>query len=353
MEEKARKILVVDDVAENRKILATILKKNTDYEVMLAADGNSVLSSIESDIPDLILLDIMMPEMDGYEVARILRSRERTRDIPIIFITAVIDVESIVKAFESGGMDYITKPFNRSELLSRVDSHMKLKIIQDELKYKNLLLEDRELHLVNLVDEKTKKLEKITSALVSALESANFYNDSDTGNHIKRVSSYSVLLAEHYGCDRDFVKRIQLFASLHDIGKVGISESLLKKPGKYTTEEFVLMQKHVIIGARMLDNPEIDVMAKNVALYHHEKWEGSGYTNKMRGEDIPLEGRIVALADVFDALANRRVYKEAYDGIRIDRIIAESAGKHFDPKLVDIYFTFKDEFLRIRDNFKD
>ena len=221
MEEKKPVILVVDDVPENRKILATIINKNTNYTVTLAPDGRSVLQAIEEDIPDLILLDIMMPGMDGYEVANVLRSKEATKDIPILFITAVTDVESVVKAFESGGIDYITKPFNKQELLARVNTHMKMKLMQDELRKKNTLLEDRELHLVELVEEKTRKIESTASALVTALEGANFYNDSDTGNHIKRVTEYSKLLAEAYGMDRDFVKRIRMYASLQ-IGRAHV-----------------------------------------------------------------------------------------------------------------------------------
>lgn len=353
MEEKKPVILVVDDVPENRKILATIINKNTNYTVTLAPDGRSVLQAIEEDIPDLILLDIMMPGMDGYEVANVLRSKEATKDIPILFITAVIDVESVVKAFESGGIDYITKPFNKQELLARVNTHMKMKLMQDELRKKNTLLEDRELHLVELVEEKTRKIESTTSALVTALEGANFYNDSDTGNHIKRVTEYSKLLAEAYGMDRDFVKRIRMYASLHDVGKVGLPDMLLKKPGKYTPEEFVEMQDHVEIGARMLDYPDLDPMAKNIALYHHEKWDGSGYKAKLTGDSIPIEARIVAVADVYDALSTKRVYKDPFEEPKIDEIIRENRGTHFEPALVDLYFENKRKFIEIKTKFSD
>ncbi len=353
MQKQTPVILVVDDVSENRKILATIIKKNTDYGVTLASDGQSVLQAIEDNIPDLILLDIMMPGMDGYEVASILKSRESTMGIPILFITAVTDVESIVKAFDSGGVDYITKPFNKRELLSRVHTHMQIKLMQDELREKNELLADRELHLVGLVEEKTRKLESTTSALVTALESANFYNDSDTGNHIKRVGEYSALLAEHAGESRDFIKRIRLYASLHDVGKVGLADDLLKKPGKYTPEEFEKMKEHVLIGARMLDDPELDPMARNIAQYHHEKWDGTGYVEGLSGDAIPLEARIVSLADVYDALSQKRVYKEAYDEPEVDNIIRENRGKQFDPQLIDIYFTNKKDFAEIKALFSD
>lgn len=353
MKEKKPVILIVDDVAENRKILATILKKNTDYAVNLASDGHSVLQAIESNIPDLILLDIMMPGMDGYEVASILRSKESTKDIPILFITAVIEVESIVKAFDSGGVDYITKPFNKRELLSRVETHMKIKLMQDELREKNALLENRELQLVGLVEEKTKKIERTTSALVTALENANFYNDSDTGDHIKRVGEYSALLAKHAGQDAEFVKRIRLYASLHDVGKVGLPDALLKKPGKYTGDEFEKMKEHVLIGARMLDDSELDEMAKNIAKYHHEKWDGTGYVEGLAGDSIPIEARMVALADVYDALGQKRVYKDSFPEDEIDAIIEENRGRQFDPLLVDIYLDKKDEFLRIKTMFSD
>ena len=346
-------ILIVDDVAENRLILATILNKNTDYTVMLAGGGEAVLEAIEDNIPDLILLDIMMPNMDGYEVASILKQRKTTREIPIVFITAVTEIESVVRAFEAGGVDYITKPFNKEELLSRVNTHMKIKLMQDELKQKNDLLADRELHLTNLVEEKTKKLENTTGALITALESANFYNDSDTGNHIKRVSEFSALFAREAGAEPEFVKRIRLYASLHDVGKVGLSDALLKKPGKYTPDEFEMMKDHVTIGNRMLDNPEIDPMARSIARYHHEKWDGSGYLQGLTGEEIPLEARIVAIADVYDALSQKRVYKDAFTEDKVDAIIREGRGAHFDPLLVDIYFDKKRDIVKIRDRFSD
>jgi HD-GYP domain-containing protein (c-di-GMP phosphodiesterase class II) len=230
---------------------------------------------------------------------------------------------------------------------------MKIKLMQDELKQKNDLLADRELHLTNLVEEKTNKLENTTGALITALESANFYNDSDTGSHIKRVSEFSALFAKGAGADSDFVKRIRLYASLHDVGKVGLSDALLKKPGKYTPEEFELMKDHVQIGERMLDNPEIDPMARNIALYHHEKWDGTGYLKGLKGEEIPLEARIVAIADVYDALSQRRVYKEAFPEEKVDGIIREGSGTHFDPELVEVYFRDKSEILEIRDRFSD
>ncbi len=333
MNSKSR-ILIVDDIAENRRLLATIIKKHAEYTVSLANDGYAVLRAIEEYLPDLILLDIMMPGMDGYEVSQALKSNPGTRDIPIIFLTGVTDVASKVKAFESGGVDYVTKPFNEPELLARIHTHLHLKKLQD--------------HLYELVEEKTRKIERITIALVNALENANLYNDTDTGNHIKRVSAYSAFLAEKYGCDREFVKRIKLYAPLHDVGKVGIPDDLLKKPGKYTPEEFIAMQEHVVIGARMLEDEEIDQMARNVALCHHEKWGGSGYMQQLAGEAISLEARIVTIADVYDALTSKRVYKKAFADEKTDRIIHEESGKHFEPQIVDIFLRNKSHIVEIR-----
>ena len=343
------KVLIVDDISENRKLLANIIAGNTDCGIMMAADGNSVLEAIENDLPDLILLDIMMPEMDGFQMARHLQEKKSTSEIPIIFITSVTDVESKVRALKRG-VDYITKPFNKDELLARINAQLRLKNLQDELKDKNKMLADREVHLKHLVEEKTRKIEKVTHSLVTALESANLYNDTDTGNHIRRVSEYSALLAESYGADREFVKRIKLFASLHDVGKVGISDAILKKPGKYTPEEFEEMKQHVAIGSRMLESGEIDPMAQNIALYHHEMFDGKGYLEGLNGYAIPLEARIVTLADVYDALVTKRVYKEPFSREKAERIIADGRGKHFDPDIVDLFFQNTNRINEIKES---
>ncbi len=341
-------ILVVDDVATNRQYLAMILGENDQYEIRLASNGKDAIDYVAKEKPDLILLDIMMPEMDGYEVAGKLKDDSFTSDIPILFITAVTGTENIIKAFELGGVDYINKPFNKQELISRVSVHIGLRMARIELEEKNLILKNREMQLVQLVDDKTKRLEGTTMALVNALENANLYNDSDTGNHISRVGAYAALLADKLGCDHDYTKRIKLYSSLHDVGKVGIPDSILKKPGKYTPEEFIAMQEHVVIGSRMLDDPEIDIMAKNITLYHHEKWDGTGYVRGLSGEEIPLAARIVALADVYDALGTKRPYKEPFPEDQIDSIIIEGDGKHFDPALVEVYKNNKAGLLEIK-----
>ena len=343
-------ILVVDDKSANLNLLFQIFK-STKYDILFASDGSTCLQIVEEERPDLILLDVVMPGIDGFETCLRLKANEKTRDIPIIFMTARTDTSDKLKGFGVGAVDYITKPIQPKEVLARVKTHLTIKHLQAELRAKNTelqtknaeleaknaMLADREVHLMHLVEEKTQKVSSLTIALINALENANLLNDSDTGKHIRRVSAYSAFLAEEYGCGRDFVKRIALYASLHDVGKVGLPDAILKKPGKYTEEEFTAMQQHVVIGAKMLENEEIDPMARNIALYHHEWWDGTGYVNHFVGDETPLEARIVSLADVYDALTTTRVYKGAFSEEEAEDIIAEESGTHFDPALVGLF----------------
>lgn len=197
------------------------------------------------------------------------------------------------------------------------------------------ILDDGEIHLMNL-------------AMVQALENACYFNDEDTGHHVKRVSRYSAALAEGLGCPLEFVKRIQLYAPLHDVGKVGIPDHILKKKGRFTEDETHIMRQHVVIGARFLDGSRIDPMAKNIALYHHEKWDGTGYFHRLKGEEIPLEARILSAADVYDALSFDRVYRKALPEERIDTAFRKRSGTHFDPRITDTYFNIKDRLIEIK-----
>jgi putative two-component system response regulator len=354
-------ILVVDDKPTNLDVLFNVFE-NTEYDVLFASDGNACLQLAENERPNLILLDVMMPGIDGFETCQRLKANKNTQNIPVIFMTALADTADKIRGFEQGAVDYITKPIQPEEVLARVKTHLTIEQLQtklriknnelqeknDELHAKNAMLADREVHLTHLVEEKTKKIGNITMALVNALENANLLNDIDTGRHIRRVSAYSALIAEKYGCNSDFVKRIKLYASLHDVGKVGLADAVLKKPGKYTKAEYLLMQQHVAIGAQMLDSNEIDGMAKSIALYHHERWDGTGYVHRLRGEAIPLEARIVSIADVYDALITERIYKEAFSEKEAERIIDEEAGRHFDPQLVKIFLNHKYDIRKIK-----
>lgn len=343
------RVLIVDDQYENIMLLKNIISKNSEYEIETAYSGEEAFEKIEGGKKiDIVLLDIMMPDMDGFQVIKKLKNDTRYQDIPVIFIAALDDIENKIRAFEAGGVDYISKPFNKQELFARLKSQLKIKQMNEMLKEKTKLLESREMHLEKLVKEKTLQIENITIAMVSALESANLYNDDDTGNHIKRVSDFSVLFAKEYGMDMEFVKKIGIYSSLHDIGKVGTPPEILKKPGKLTDEEFEIMKNHVEIGYQMINSKEIDDIAKNIVRYHHEKYNGKGYLHGLKGEEIPLEARIVALADVYDALTTKRVYKEAFSEEKTYKIIKESKGEHFDPKLVEIYFDNKDKIIEVK-----
>jgi putative two-component system response regulator len=337
-------------MVDNRKLLSSIIARETDYEIVTAKSGGDVIEMLmkeDSDLPDLILMDVMMPEINGFETVRILKKTPRTAEIPVIFITGLDDAQSIMKAFEAGGIDYITKPFNKNELIARVNTHLKLVTALKDLEYKNGLLMDREKQLSDLVEEKTKKLDNITLAMVAAFENVNLLNDTDTGKHIKRVREYSVLLAGIYGCDNEFVKKIQIYSSLHDVGKVSMPDELLKKQGIFDKDEAEKMKQHVAAGFKMLDSPDIDMMAKNIVLYHHEKWDGTGYLKNLKGYEIPLEARIVAFADVYDALTTGRVYKKPFTEEETESVIKSSSGKHFEPRIVEVFFDNREKFIEI------
>ncbi|GAK54043.1 response regulator receiver modulated metal dependent phosphohydrolase [Candidatus Moduliflexus flocculans] len=348
-------ILVVEDMPENIRLLFTMLE-DAGFRVLISQNGESAFERASFAQPDLILLDVMMSgAYDGFETCARLKALPETRQIPVIFMTSLAETSEKIRGFQVGAVDYITKPFEPEEVLARVKTHLTIQQLQNdlceknqELQIKNEMLADHEVHLTALVEAKTRKIENITLALINALEHANFLKDNETGNHIRRVGEFSALLAEKYGCDREFVRRIKLYAPLHDVGKIGMPDAILNKTGQFTPDDMQQMQQHVIYGGKLLTSDEIDPMAANIALYHHEKWDGSGYVNHLVGEAIPLEARIVALADVYDALSSQRVYKPAFSDEVSSRIIANEAGKHFDPAFVQLFFAYKAEFEALR-----
>jgi PAS domain S-box-containing protein len=455
-------ILVVDDTAKNIQLVASVLKEK-NYRVIFAQSGKKALELVEKHQVDLILLDIMMPEMDGFEVAQRLKGSELYSEIPIIFLTAFTDSENIKKGFEVGAQDYVTKPFNAPELLSRVRTHLELHFAKQKL---NATLTDN-ITLLNqykeVVDESSivsktdlkgiityvndqfckisgytrseligkphnivrhsdvpkeafadmwdtikhkkiwhgevKNLKKdggyyVVLSTVKPVVNANneiieymsvrhditdIYNlreeientqkeviftmgsigetrSKETGNHVKRVAEYSRVLAEKIGLPDDEVEMIVQASPMHDIGKVAIPDSVLHKPGKLTDEEFTVMRRHAELGYEMLkgSNRPLMKLAATIALEHHERWDGEGgYPKYCKGEEISIAGRITAVADVFDALGSDRVYKKAWDDEKIFALFKEERGKQFDPQLIDVFFENLDEFLRIRELFKD
>lgn len=304
------RILVVDDEPTNLKVLKQILQD--DYRLLFAKSGDEAIALAGREQPDLILLDVMMPGMTGFETCRRLKTESDTARIPVIFVTALKDEVDETTGFAVGGVDYISKPVVPSVVQARVKNHLSL-VKADELKQSRL-------------------------EIIQRLGRAAEYKDNETGLHVVRMSHYSRVLALAYGFPEQLADDLLNAAPMHDIGKIGIPDHILLKPGKLTAEEYAVMQEHPRIGAEIIGDSDSGLLqlARSVALYHHEKWDGSGYPHRLQGDAIPIEARIVALADVFDALTSKRPYKQAWTVDAALTHIREQAGKHFDPALVSL-----------------
>jgi len=342
------RVLVVDDEPLMIRTVARQLR-GEEYRLLEAASVAEALDVLARERVDLVLMDMTMPGLDGLSYMEYCQADDRLAQIPVIFLTGTVLREIKEKAFALGAVDFIAKPFDELDLKVRIRAQLRLKILRDEVREKNRLLADRAAHLHTLVEEKTRELRELGLSLVNALENVNFYNDQETGRHLRRVGFYSASLAKALNMDETYVDRIHLFAPLHDVGKVGLPDALLKKKGPFSETERQIMQSHVLIGARILENARIDVMARNIALYHHERWDGSGYLEGLSGSDIPLEARIVALADVYDALSMSRVYRDALDAHAVESYIIRDSGAHFDPDLVRVFQSIRGEWELLRD----
>ncbi len=355
-------VLVVDDTPDNLSLMSDLLEE--EYRVKIANNGEKALKvAFSADPPDIILLDIMMPVMDGYEACRHLKADSATRDIPVIFLTAKSEVADEMKGFALGAVDYITKPISPPVVLARVKTHLELKKVRDYLRDQNDFLEDE-------VRKRTQEVVAVQEATILAMASLAETRDNDTGNHIRRTQFYLKALAEKlrhhprfsYFLDND--KTIDLLfksAPLHDIGKVGIPDNILLKPGRYTPEEFEIMKTHCALGRDAIIAAErrlglelpFLLFAKEIAYAHQEKWDGSGYPQGLTGDDIPISGRLMAIADVYDALVCRRVYKEGMPHAKAVEIIVQSKGTHFDPDIVDAFMEIADAFVEIAKSYED
>lgn len=338
-------ILVVDDTKENLDMLSIFLASN-GYFVRPVPNGKMAIKACEIEPPDLILLDINMPGMNGYEVARHLKNNPVLREIPIIFVSGFHEEKNIVRGFESGSVDYITKPFRVNELLARIETHLKLYRTQRELKYYTD-------HLEKLVSQQVAMLTKSYKATIFAMAKLAEYRDDETGKHIERVRSYARAISKRIAektiykesVNEAFVYCIFEAAPLHDIGKVAIPDKILLKPGPLSHEEMEIMKRHTVIGASVLmevkekcGSNEFLTMSVDIAMSHHERWDGAGYPKKLKGSAIPLPARIVAIADVYDALRSKRPYKEPVTHENAVKIILNERGKQFDPVIVDAFF---------------
>ncbi|MCL1046611.1 two-component system response regulator [Shewanella sp. 1_MG-2023] len=327
-------VLIVDDTPENIDILVGIL--GSDYKIKVAIDGPKALALAQKSSPDLILLDVMMPGMNGYEVCQKLKNEPLTCHIPVIFVTALSDTEDETKGFALGAVDYITKPVSPAVVKARVKTH--------------LSLYDQKRLLESEVEHRTKELKETRFEIIRRLGRAAEYKDNETGLHVVRMSHYARLLAMAAGHSSRFCELLYNAAPMHDIGKIGTPDAILKKPGKLDADEWKEMQAHAAIGAEIIgehDDPLLQ-MAKRIAISHHEKWDGSGYPYGLVGEDIPIEGRIIAIADVFDALTSARPYKKAWTVEDTLSLIEKESGKHFDPELVEKFKSVMDDVKLIK-----
>lgn len=327
MQSMQQTILTVDDEPANLRVLKEILKDN--YRLVFAKSGADALRVVDQQRPDLILLDIMMPDMTGFEVCQTLKNDPIFAAIPIIFVTALNDEQDEAQGFAIGGVDYITKPVSPAVVEARVRTHLSL-VQADELRATRL-------------------------QIIQRLGRAAEFKDNETGMHVLRMSHFSKVLALAYGFTEYQADMLLHAAPMHDIGKIGIPDSIMLKPGKLTDEEFAIMKTHPQIGADILGDEDSGLisLAKKVALTHHERWDGTGYPNGLKGEEIPIEGRIVALADVFDALTSQRPYKDPWPIDETLDYLRTQKGKHFEPKLVDLFEAHMDEILDIKARFKD
>lgn len=321
------RILVVDDEPVNLRVLKQILQEH--YQLMFATNAKQAQELLKKELPDLILLDVMMPDMTGFELCARLKADEKLQKIPVIFVTALKDELDETQGFNVGAVDYITKPLSPAIVRARVKTHLSL-VQAEELKRTRLQVVER-------------------------LGRAAEYKDNETGLHVKRMSHYAQIIALAAGFSAEWAEELLHAAPMHDIGKIGTPDHILLKPGKLTDEEMQIMRQHALIGAEILGNCDSSLlqMAASVAKYHHEKWDGSGYPFGLKETAIPIEARIVALTDVFDALTSERPYKKAWPVLEAVAFIKSQAGKHFDPALIPLLEQELDKILEIKARWAD
>lgn len=336
------KILIVDDETDNVSVLERILKIEGYTNLQSTTDSRDVKTIYQDFLPDLVLLDLGMPHMDGFEVMGLLKEINKGTHLPILVLTALQDDDILLKALDSGAQDFINKPFDLPEVLARIRNMLEVRLLQKELKKQNEVLEEK-------VCERTKELNETRLEIIRRLTMAAEYRDNETGQHIIRMSKMCALLGKTIGMNESQYDLLLNASPMHDIGKIGIPDRVLLKPGKLDPEEWEIMKTHTVIGAELLSghSSELMEMARIIALTHHEKWNGTGYPEGLKGEEIPLVGRICAVCDVFDALTSDRPYKKAWSIEDSLSEIYKNSGKDFDPKLVEAFKKVKDDIIKI------
>jgi putative two-component system response regulator len=358
-------ILIADDEEVNLRLISSILETE-GYHLITAVNGKEALDKIKSGRPDLVLLDIMMPVMDGYKVCAKIKKDPLLNSTPVIIITALADRGSLIKGLEMGANDFLTKPIDRAELILRIKNLLKIKEYEDCLNEYNTVLECE-------VADRTRELKDAKTAIEYAynesrqshietiyrLTLAAEFKDEDTASHLRRISHYCRLLSEELNLSDEFTEKIFYAAPMHDIGKIGIPDQILLKPDKLTPEEFNIIKNHTLIGANILKDSASKYLreAEIIALVHHEKWDGSGYPRGLKGEDIPLVGRILSIADQYDALRSKRPYKAGFTHEKTFDIITKGDGRtmpgHFDPQILQAFQDLSVQFQDIFDSFQD
>jgi putative two-component system response regulator len=348
---KRRTVFLVDDNITNLTMGRNVLAGH--YNIATMESSERMLKMLEKTIPDMILLDVEMPEMNGYEALKIIKSKKETKDIPVIFLTAKTDGDSELEGLSLGAIDYITKPFSPSLLLKRIETHLEL------ANYNK--------HLQEMVEAKTKSVLELQNAILKTIAELVECRDDTTGGHIERTTHYLNILLNamaKQGIHKEEISKWNLdlmlrSAQLHDVGKIMIKDNILQKPGKLTYEEFEEIKKHAIFGEEVIEKIKKNTTEQSFleqagifAATHHEKWDGSGYPRGLKGEEIPLQGRLMAIADVYDALVSDRPYKKAFSHEKAVKIILDGKGEHFDPDLVDLFVKIFDEFNEIANFFR-
>jgi len=342
------RVLAVDDEEQVLHMVKNVLT-DYEYEVFLAKDGKEALEMVTEVSPDVILLDIQMPGMNGIEVTKTLKENNETKIIPIVILSVLHNVDYRIEALEAGADDFLRKPFIIQELITRVKTLIKVKEYNDHMMHYQKELQEQ-------VEKKTKQIRDMTFETVYRLSRAAEFRDEETGDHIKRLSSFAASLYQKMGKPESEVEAILYASPMHDIGKIGVSDNILLKSTKLDAKEWELMKLHTTIGGKILEgsSSKFLLFGESIALTHHEKWDGSGYPKGFRGKEIPIAGRVIAVVDVFDALTSIRPYRrEPFPVGEAFNIIAKGKGTHFDPEIVDTFLSMRNEIIKIKNEYKN
>mgnify|MGYP000199267757 CR=1 FL=1 len=348
-------ILIVDDKPENVQLLEMMLSYSGYTKVRSTTDSREVLGLYRDNDFDLILLDIRMPHLDGFQVMEQLSDNIKDGYLPVLILTAQNDMETRIKALEAGAKDFVTKPFDQIEVLNRISNMLEVRCLHNRLKRQNEFLEAKVCERTHELQQRNEELGRTRLEIIRHLGRAGEYRDNETGMHVLRMSKSCRRLALAVGLGENRAEQILQASPMHDVGKIGIPDHILLKPGKLDPDEWEVMKNHVEIGADLMSENDSDLiqLARTIALSHHEKWDGSGYPNGAKGEDIPIEGRICAICDVFDALTSKRPYKPAWPIEKAIDVINKSSGTHFDPRLVSLFNDILPDILEIREKYAD